>query len=163
MKMSESVRLSDGNVNSKTCPQSGFTLDANEPVMIPNDPVGHRKAEARRDPHGFRREEWLEDLAEYFFLHAWPFILHRNLDPFRFGKAHASWGRFFRRPETDSNLSAVGHGLDGIDDEIRKHLLHLPGIDECSVWPGTGLHVDRNLLLLRERSEHGRGLPGELA
>ena len=29
----------------------------------------------------------------------------------------------------NSHLAAVGHGLDGVDGEVRQHLLDLPGVD----------------------------------
>src|SRR5678815_1383828 len=112
-----------------------FALDADLTVVILDDPIAHRQAEAGALPRGLGREEGLE---------AAPLYVGRNS---RTAIAHADLNLARRRRGTDAQYAALlAHRLLCIDGQIEQHLLELIGVADDTRQAGRQRALDAHAM-----------------
>ena len=91
--------------------------------MFLHDRVRDGQSETGALADFFRREERIEDLAQYVLRHARPIVVDLEHDQLTVG--------FVPRPHDQRASSVRGqHRLLGVDDQIQQHLLNLMRVCE---------------------------------
>ena len=116
-----------GEANDKCSPLSHLGLEMERPSMlIDDDGAGDRQPLTGSFPDRFRREKGVEDPMDQMGWNASARVRDDRLDKIL---SPTVLSRRIRRHHLNLQLSPVRHGLDRIQKEIEKNLMHLALVD----------------------------------
>src|SRR3984893_3587261 len=127
--------------------------DDPQPPLVSFD---DRPADRQAHPHtvGFRREQRVENPSDVARVHAWPGVRNR----YRYVAVVMHRG-FYRQ---DARPAHAGHRIDGVGDQVDKHLLQLNSIARYLRYLFIQLGFDLYPVLLQILPHQGERFPDEI-
>ncbi len=110
----------------------GTAIHENTSAVLLNNPISHSQPQARSFADGFGREKGIEDPSDILFGNA-----HAGI-----GDIHDNHG--FIHSRLNCNLSAGGHGIPRIQEQVDENLLKLARVSDKPAGATfvSGFHLD---------------------